>query len=129
MNVDMDTQLDRRFDFSIWSSKSLEHIHPRSKVNELTWSEDLSIHNIGNLVLLYGRDNSAFGKLPFDDKKNKLFNPNRAEDNEKKSLIKSISLLHTVSVFSNNKWGVEEIQTNRELFLKDFRNTYNLGGK
>ena len=128
-NVDMDTQLGRRFDFSIWSSKSLEHIHPQSKPDELEWTDDLSVHCIGNLVLLYIGDNSSFSNLPFNDKKNKLFNPNKAETKEKKPLIKSISLLHTVSVFSNNQWGIEQIKENRDGFLREFSDTYELGEK
>ena len=124
MNVEMDTQLKRPFDFSIWSSKSLEHIHPQSRFNELEWEDNLSVHCIGNLVLLYGRDNSSFGKLSFDKKKTKLFKP----DGEK-NLIESMSLLHTISVFSNEKWEIAQIKENQEYFLEEFRKTYGLGEK
>ena len=124
MNVEMDTKLKRPFDFSIWSSKSLEHIHPQSRFNELEWEDNFSVHCIGNLVLLYGRDNSSFGKLSFDKKKTKLFKP----DGEK-NLIESMSLLHTISVFSNEKWEFAQIKENQEYFLEEFRKTYGLGEK
>lgn len=129
MNVEMDKQLKRHFDFSIWSAKSLEHIQPQSKFNELEWTDNLSVHCIGNLVLLYGRDNSSFGAKEFSEKKNKLFNPNKAEDDKEKSLIKSMSLLHTVSVFANEKWEFAQIEENQKNFLEEFRKTYELGGK
>ena len=124
MNVEMDTQLKRSFDFSIWSSKSLEHIHPQSRFNELEWEDNFSVHCIGNLVLLYGRDNSSFGKLFFDKKKTKLFKP----DGEK-NLIESMSLLHTISVFANEKWEFAQIKENQRYFLEEFRTTYGLGKK
>ena len=129
MNVEMDTQLKRRFDFSIWSSKSLEHIHPQSRSDKLEWKDNLSVHCIGNLVLLYGNDNSSFGNEEFNEKKNKLFNPNKARNNKKESLIKSMSLLHTVSVFANEKWEFAQIKENQEYFLEEFRKTYGLGKK
>ena len=129
MNVEMDTKLERRFNFSIWSSKSLEHIHPQSRSNELEWVDNLSVHCIGNLVLLYGNDNSSFGNEEFNEKKNKLFNPNKARNNKKESLIESMSLLHTVSIFANEKWGVAQIKENQKYFLKKFRDTYELGEK
>lgn len=31
-NVERDSELDRKFDFSIWSNHSLEHVYPKSKV-------------------------------------------------------------------------------------------------
>ena len=129
MNVEMDTQLKRRFDFSIWSSKSLEHIHPQSRYNELEWEDNLSVHCIGNLVLLYGNDNSSFGDKEFNEKKNKLFNPNKAKNNKEKLLIKSMSLLHTVSIFANEKWEFAQIKENQKYFLEEFRKAYGLGEK
>ena len=123
-NVDMDTQLKRRFDFSIWKEKSLEHIHAQESVDgKLECPDDIYTHSIGNLVLLYKSDNSSLSNSSFNHKKNKLFlsfiNPNGA--------LKSISLLHTVSVFSNNKWEIDEIKYNREGFLKEFKETYGFG--
>lgn len=32
LNIDEDNKLDRKFDFDIWSNRSLEHIYPKSKV-------------------------------------------------------------------------------------------------
>lgn len=71
MNVEMDNQLQRKFDFSIWNNRSLEHIYPKSKKGEIEWSESASVHSIGNLVLLYGKDNSSFGAYHLKIKRQK----------------------------------------------------------
>ena len=102
LNVREDNNLERKFDFSIWSEKSLEHIFPKSMVyhndengdyfrgdgekcsdkeveainsGDMSWMSRSEIenktenkiteHSIGNLVLLYGRNNSEFGNKPF----------------------------------------------------------------
>lgn len=40
-NVERDSELDRKFDFSIWSNRSLEHVYPKSKVLHVENSEIL----------------------------------------------------------------------------------------
>lgn len=122
-----------KFDFSIWNNKSLEHIYPKSKFYHIETEEggqqvyvrgdggiisqeeatsllnsahsfkNFSEHSIGNLVLLYGRNNSEFGNLPFDEKKKKFFN------NERR--FESRNLLHTISSFANSKWEPSDIET------------------
>ena len=132
MNVEMDNQLQRKFDFSIWNNRSLEHIYPKSKKGEIEWSESASVHSIGNLVLLYGKDNSSFGALPFEDKKTKMFNyffkdgMDTKANNEKKNILKSNSLLHTISIFSNNKWKNDEVQKNKIYFIEGFKKSYKI---
>ena len=77
-----------------------------------------SEHCIGNLVLLYGIDNSAFGKLSFEEKKQKFFNNERC--------FESRNLLHTISSFANSKWEIEDIEKSADKFLELFKKLYNL---
>lgn len=137
-NVLLDQSLERKFDFSIWRKKSLEHIYPKSWENEegkklnFINNDQYSVHCIGNLVLLYGDDNSSFGKLDFDSKKSKFFSQFYSEDKDFKekdqeNIIKSSTLLHTISVFSNKEWGENQIMKNKESFLKELREYYKIG--
>ena len=81
-----------------------------------------SEHSIGNLVLLYRDDNSAFNDKSFEDKKNMFFNaPDRKNE---KAIFKSRHLLHTIYKFANSHWIGEDIAKNKEKTLDDFRNTY-----
>lgn len=140
------------FDFSIWDSKSLEHIYPKSKFYHIETNEEdgtesyvrgdgqvlskeqiqglrnsnvvftdpnkYSEHCIGNLVLLYGKNNSEFGNLPFDEKKYKFFNNDRK--------FESRNLLHTISSFASSKWDVEDIEKSANKFLEQFKVLYNI---
>jgi hypothetical protein len=145
----------RKFDFSIYEKgKSLEHIHPKSKAYHKveTPSEDgtkiitykngndveigsiiptgnewldrdtltgCTEHSIGNLLLLDKIDNSQNNDDSFEDKKRKyIFNTNK--------YYKSRNLLHTVSVFSNSKWGKEEIEKNQQDFISRFKQDYGI---
>lgn len=130
LNVEMDNDLNRYFDFSIWKKRSLEHIFPKSRKSEITFDLGTSVHCIGNLVLLYGSDNSSFGKLDFENKKEKFFNyyvhTKNRENKEIESIINSNKLLHTVSVFSNKQWKDKEIAENQIRFLDRFEKDYGL---
>lgn len=75
-----------------------------------------SEHCIGNLVLLYGKNNSEFSNLPFEDKKFKFFH------NERK--FESRNLLHTISSFASSKWDIEEIESNADAFIERFKKDY-----
>lgn len=147
----------RKFDFSIWNNKSLEHIHPKSKAyhkndegillrgdgKEITeyekkeienesqivpqdcnWlnrdkmDENCSEHCIGNLVLLYGNNNSEFGTKSFIEKKNTYFNINP------KRRFESRHLLHTISVFAKSNWCSDEIKDNRKELIKQLEEDY-----
>lgn len=147
-NMEEDDKLNRMFDFSIWDHKTLEHIHPKSKVyyigedksiyrslddesltkNDIdnTWINrddfegDYSEHCIGNLVLLYGRNNSTFGAKSFKEKKNIYFNLSQSEKFE------SRNLLHTISVFAEDNWGIEEIKKNRDNLIEKFKKDYGI---
>ena len=139
LNIVEDNKLKRKFDFTIWNNKSLEHVHPKSRVyhlgeDELLYRGDdarcteqeeteidgnkggwlarkdierltankLTEHCIGNLVLLYGNNNSTFGAKPFEEKKATFFNVSDISFNSR-------NLLHTISKFAKSKWGAEEI--------------------
>ena len=143
-NVEEDTKLGRSFDFSIWDEKSLEHIYPKSKVfhkedgvlkngnNETITSPldtcldreefkgDGSEHCIGNLVLLYKNENSSFGTGNFNEKKSKYFTLTREKT------FRSRHLLHTISVFAKEKWGIEEIKDNKHQFIKEVKEYYGI---
>ena len=73
-------------------------------------------HCIGNLVLLYGRDNSEFGALPFDKKKQKFFNNERSLD--------SRNLLHTISSFANGTWEPCDIEAAADKTIEILKNDY-----
>lgn len=76
-----------------------------------------SEHCIGNLVLLYGRDNSAFGALSFEEKKKKFFNNEIA--------FTSRNLLHTISSFANGTWTPADIEKAAEQTITIIKNDYN----
>ena len=137
----------RPFDFSIWVNRSLEHIYPKSKVGhvsdngvllsqdekteykektkELLWRDDIRFedystteHSIGNLVLLYGKDNSKFGNADFEAKKNIFF------ETEDVQVFKSRHLIHTISIFAHSGWNGEEIARNKKAIVDAFIDYY-----
>ena len=80
--------------------------------NTVRYSE----HCIGNLVLLYGRDNSEFGALSFEDKKQKFFNNERVLD--------SRNLLHTISSFASSTWEPADIERAADITISILENDY-----
>ena len=78
-----------------------------------------SEHSIGNLVLLYKSENSAFNNSEFARKKELFFSP------QKKELFKSRHLLHTVCVFAEKeKWDGYSIAQNKIATIKKFEEDY-----
>ena len=76
-------------------------------------------HSLGNMVLLYGRDNSVFGDKDFDEKKEVFFNPMDTQ------YFRSRNLLHSVFIFAVNKvWGAQNILQNHNKYHQEFFNTY-----
>lgn len=150
LNVEEDNKLfdgkGRKFNFSIYGNKSLEHIHPKSKVyhnneegklvdgneniikdkitkdkkwlNRDDFEENGTEHCIGNLVLLDKNENSKFNDKPFNKKKEIYFNVNEG--------FKSRNLLHSIFVFAKSQWGIKDIQDNKEEFITRFKNDYNI---
>lgn len=146
-NVEEDTKLKRKFDFSIWKERSLEHIYPKSKVfhrddngmikngsdvvidssvidstylDRESFNKNGSEHCIGNLVLLYKNENSSFGAKDFKEKKSLYFNLNRM------GTFRSRHLLHTISAFAEEKWGAEEILLNKQNFINEIKSYYEI---
>lgn len=148
-NIEEDSKLGRKFDFSIWSEKSLEHIYPKSKfykiettidgeryirgdgdeieekdtwdlINEADFKGKGNEHCIGNLVLLYKNENSGFGAKSFDEKKSIYFNV----DAEKP--FRSRHLLHTISIFAKKEWNVNEIVENKNKFINEIKEYYGI---
>jgi uncharacterized protein with ParB-like and HNH nuclease domain len=119
-NVELDCTLKRKFDFSLFGEKSLEHIYPKSKAKDLLFDEKLnySIHSIGNLVLLDRNTNSSFNDALPEEKTLKYFNL--------ENVRWSLKLLHTVSVFTKKEWNVNAIIENQNQFLGEFKKYYNL---
>ncbi|MEJ5963474.1 DUF262 domain-containing protein [Pedobacter immunditicola] len=121
LNLIEDNKLKRKFNFTIWDNRSLEHIYPKSKIGDLNFENDYldgSIHCIGNLVLLYGRDNSSFGAKEFIDKKNTYFNTSEK--------FRSRNLLHTISVFAKSEWKEKEIIENKKATITQLSKYYGI---
>jgi hypothetical protein len=105
----------------------LEHIHAKSRKDkvieefnefkDINGKQKFSVHCIGNLVLLEKDDNSALRANEFKKKKEILF------DNAK-YFKESLSLLHTLTVFSASDWGTLEIQLNYYEALINICDTY-----
>lgn len=125
LNIEEDDQLERKFDFDITKEKSIEHIFPQSNFMDKNENNDKNTitsdigHSIGNLVLLYGKDNSALNANSFENKKNILF------DYSGNKFKLSIHLLDTIKEFSKSKWDYNEIKKRKEIILKFFDSKYN----
>ena len=77
-----------------------------------------SEHSIGNLVLLYKRENSIFNDDDFSDKKNIFFTINNDAG------FQSRHLLHTISVFAHSTWEGEDIAKHKRQEIERFTNEY-----
>lgn len=155
LNVEEENKLfngiGRKFDFSIYGNKSLEHIHPKSKVfhiNTITRDgvEETNYYN-GNSEILPSKPVStewldrnslkdctehSIGNLVLLDKnENSKFNNKPFQD--KKEIyfninegFKSRNLLHTIAVFSKSSWTKDDIEKNQEIFLTRFKEDYGI---
>lgn len=83
---------------------------------------EASEHSIGNLVLLYKDDNSAFNDSSFEDKKAMFFLA--PDDKKKKMIFKSRHLLHTIYKFAQSEWKGKQIAQNKYQTLQEFREYY-----
>lgn len=154
LNLVEDNRLGRKFDFTVWGAKSLEHIWHKARVwwrgadgtfrrgdgAELTpeekeevragapgWldraqirtagGQPMSEHCVGNLVLLYGRDNSAFGARSYEEKKTAFFDVSS-------DAFRSRHLLHTVSKFAATAWGARQIADYYEEIQEQVKTLY-----
>jgi hypothetical protein len=82
--------------------------------------EKFSEHCIGNLVLLYGNNNSGFGNLSFAEKKVKFFNNERS--------FESRNLLHTISSFASSTWTPKDIEASAQKTIRLLAKNYNVEG-
>lgn len=85
---------------------------------------EASEHSIGNLVLLYKDDNSAFNDSSFEEKKAMFFLDPNCNDAKKKQIFKSRHLLHTIYKFAQSTWKGKQIAQNKYQTLKDFKEYY-----
>ena len=85
---------------------------------------EASEHSIGNLVLLYKDDNSAFNDYSFNKKKSMFFLGPDVNDQKRKMIFKSRHLLHTIYKFAQSEWKGEQIAQNKYQTLKEFRQYY-----
>jgi hypothetical protein len=120
LNVEMDNNLGRKFDFEIYSKKSLEHIHPKSKEEDLKFiqNSELSVHCIGNLVLLDTNTNASFNDSLFDEKKELYF--------DSSNIKWSLKLLHSLKIFSHKEWNIDTIEKNKKTFINEFKKYYGI---
>lgn len=153
LNIDEDIKLQRRFDFDVWSNRSLEHIFSKSKVWHIgadgrvldgndnvirtplkTLRRDPSYLSRDVIVNTDGTHLSehCIGNLVL------LYGQNNAEFgnagfNEKKmmflapgdrTVFRSRNLLHSVCVFAGNEWTARKIVENYNLTLKNLKLYY-----
>ena len=93
----------------VWTCSENKHVYHGSE------------HCIGNLVLLYRRDNSKFGDADFRQKNHSFFSDLDDEAFESRHLI------HTTMIFSNvdwEGWNPEQIPHRKYEELKCFNNEY-----
>lgn len=155
LNVEEDNKLfkgkGRKFDFSIYGNKSLEHIHPKSKTyhkeeiekegtktiiykdgNGKDLGEDEPIGNVwlNRDAMDENSSEHSIGNLVLLDKnENSKFNDKPFADKKNKyfnvnEVFKSRNLLHTISVFAKSNWTKEEIKENQKAFIERFEQDY-----
>ncbi len=141
----------RKFDFSIWDNRSLEHIFPQSKVghqlengtlvsqNEKIeykdkgalslWREDIKFVENG---MPYTATEHSIGNLVllYKDDNSKFSNAdfqtkkNIFFETENIQVFKSRHLIHTISVFAHSEWKGEQIARNKKATIDAFNDYY-----
>jgi hypothetical protein len=158
LNVEEDNKLfggyGRKFDFSIFGNKSLEHIHPKSKAyhkeefinedgitetiykdgnNDKSWKEEPTGSEWLNRDSMEKNcsEHSIGNLLLLDKNENSKFN--NSSFNDKKNIyfninedFKSRNLLHTISVFAKSNWNKVEIQENQKHFIDRYTKDYSI---
>lgn len=104
----------------VLSDDKLKTLKDGTWLNRQDFNGEGSEHCIGNLVLLYGRNNSSFGNKTYNDKKQTYFDTH--------DIFESRHLLHTISSFTEQEWSVKKIQKYKENFINRFKNDYKIEG-
>ena len=141
----------RKFDFSIWDNRSLEHIFPKSKVGHqlengtlVSQDEKIEYEDKGSLPLW--REDIKFDEngiehiatehsignlvLLYKDDNSKFSNAdfqtkkNIFFETENVQTFKSRHLIHTISVFAHSKWDGEQIARNKKATIDAFNDYY-----
>ena len=153
LNIDEDIKLGRRFDFSIWGNRSLEHIFSKSKVwhrgsdgraldgndNEISMSArqleaDSSYMRRDRIVNFDGMPLSehCIGNLVLLYGQNNVEFGNASFSRKKMMFLtpgdlgvfQSRNLLHSVCVFAGNEWRERQIVDNYNLTIKNLKLYY-----
>jgi uncharacterized protein with ParB-like and HNH nuclease domain len=141
----------RKFDFSIWDKRSLEHIFPKSKVghqlengvlvsqnekNEYKdkgalplWREDIKFDENG---IKHTATEHSIGNLVllYKDDNSKFSDAdfqtkkNIFFETENVQTFKSRHLIHTISVFAHSNWDGEQIARNKKAIIDAFNDYY-----
>src|SRR5690606_33499958 len=104
--------------FQFRDNRSVEHIHPRNPSIEKWVSENLDLikDEFGNLALISVSSNSSLGNQDFESKQ---------FDFKKRSEKWGIESLKLLSVYSNFKWGTEEMNHHQGEMIKVLCDCYN----
>ncbi len=137
LRMNIDEMHNRKFNFEIFKTKSLEHICPQNPKDDLDFlnsKKDIDetsdgINSIGNLVLLNGSANSSLSNNPLIIKKQLLFDKIKNGfllPHTLKVFSKSFSASNTISLFDTEKyWVAENVIKNKQYFFEQFDNFYN----
>ena len=141
----------RKFDFSIWIERSLEHIYPKSKVGYLSgngklvsqdgkkkykdksalglWREDIFFEEDGNKY--YTTEHSIGNLVLLYKNDNSKFKDadfqtkkNIFFEIEDTQIFKSRHLIHTISVFAHSEWNGQQIARNQKATIDAFDEYY-----
>lgn len=153
LNIDEDIKLGRKFDFRVWTKRSLEHIYSKSKVwhtdasgkvldgndkelptNVKTISKDTTFMPRERIVNLDGTRLSehCIGNLVLLYGENNARFGNAGFESKKMmflapgdmTVFESRNLLHSVCIFAGNTWDHKSIVDNYNLTLKNLKLYY-----
>lgn len=153
LNIDEDIKLKRKFDFSIWNNRSLEHIYSKSKVwhndneGKIFDGNDNELHIQQKRIekdptfihrnLIVNKDGTqlsehCIGNLVLLYGENNASFGNATFEQKKmmfltpgdSAVFQSRNLLHTVCVFAGNHWDHNSIVANYNQTLKNLKDYY-----
>ena len=137
----------RKFDFTIWQQRSLEHIYPKSKVGHTQdgitynwkdeviqdtkkislWREDIKFTPNDSMEEYHASEHSIGNLVLLYKDDNSRFNADDFQDKKKiffdnvgDSMFKSRHLIHTISVFAASDWNGEIIARHKKEEIDNF---------